>query len=708
MILNQRQTWLVVGMSCVIVTGHCLMITYNAQQQTITEEQSVTKQLRVEPDSIKANGNLVTTVGKDYCGKKYLLSLRFDSRTKLQELVNIKQPVTLLVDGTIQPIEPATNENQFNGQRYYRLQKTYNVVRGTSVIKQLERPQGAEVLHQLRANLMHYFKTFPAPLSLFCNRLLLGASDNELGETIRQVQTLGIIHLFCLSGLHVTVICQMIRHLLSIFNLTRERINHIQTILLPMFWLIGGASTSLTRAVLMLEIGLLNERRCQNHDTWSLGLLIHLLFNPGVLLNLGGQLSYLLSFALCRIQWRSIWKQTVELNIVSLPILFNATYQVHLLTLVLNYVMIPLFSWVILPVVISCAMLGNWFPQYLELCNHGLLAYQHLLKWLSACPGLIIFGKIPNWVTLLLIVLSLLACERAFCSRWVWRSLIVCYLIVFCWIRFPIHGEVTFFDIGQGDSILIRTPFNRQVMLIDTGGRLKFKVPLWKKYASNNDGATRISVNYLKSKGIGTIDAVFLSHSDADHIGYISTICRELKIKIVVVPAGMERMTKFTKRIPAGTRVLPVTNQTDLSPLPLQVLHPFRSGQGKNEDSMVLYGHFGAKSFIFSGDLDRQGERRVIKRYPQLKADVVKLGHHGSKTASDPKYLKQLAPELVIISAGRHNRYGHPNQETIITLQRQRIPFWSTQKRGMIQYNYYSKKGSFKTKLQGDEFNWMR
>lgn len=690
-----------------MVMGHCWIITAGAKHQTVVKEQTVVKKVRVNPDTIRANGNLITTIAKDDAGQRLLVSLRFDSQSKLQELLTIDRPVTLMVCGKLQPIAPATNENEFDGQAYYRFQKIYNCIHGTGNLEKIEPLRASDYLHVLRAKLLHYFKTFPAPLSLFCSRLLLGVSDNELNGLIKQAQVLGIIHLFCLSGLHVTVMCRIIHELLSWMNITRERINQTQFVLLPIFWVLGGASTSLTRAVLMLEIRLWGTRKNQSIDAWSLGLLIHLMWNPGVLMNLGGQLSYLLSLALCRINWQSVWRQTLELNLISLPVLLNATYQIHILTLILNYLMIPFFSWVILPGVITCALVGNRASQYLLLWNHILQLYQSFVEWLAGLRGLIVFGKLPNWATLLLVIGSLLACERSFRSRWIWRGLTLVYLGVFCWIHFPLHGEVTFFDIGQGDSILIRTPVNRQVMLIDTGGQLHFRVPSWKRTVPKSDGAARISVNYLKSKGIRTIDAVLLSHSDADHIGYLPTICREMNVQTVVVPAGMERLKKFTKRLPAQTRVIPVTNQNNLSPLPLRVLHPFKSGHGKNEDSMVLYGHFGAKNFVFTGDLDRAGEREVMKTYPALKADVVKLGHHGSRTASDPTYLKQLAPELAIISAGRHNRYGHPNQETIATLQRQQIPFWSTQDRGMIQYYYQSEKGTFRTHLRGDEFNWM-
>ncbi|WP_247738450.1 ComEC/Rec2 family competence protein [Lactiplantibacillus pentosus] len=103
----------------------------------------------------------------------------------------------------------------------------------------------------------------------------------------------------------------------------------------------------------------------------------------------------------------------------------------------------------------------------------------------------------------------------------------------------------------------------------------------------------------------------------------------------------------------------------------------------------------------FTGDLDRAGERAIIARYPQLRVDVLKLGHHGSKTASDPEALQQLGVRQGILSVGRHNRYGHPNQETLTTLANLRIETYSTALQGMITYRFFNhRQGQWQTFLK--------
>lgn len=693
-----------------VIAGQCDRITRLARAETVAVPSKSQRNFRILPDEIKLNGNHLRMVARADDGQRYLVSATVPKYQQLQQLKWAKRPLAVTIDGQVEPIQPATNENQFDSQRYYYAQGIYNCLHGSCVIKGELVPKGVEYLHVGRLSLMNYFKTFPSPLSLFCNRLLLGISDEELGETIRQVQILGIIHLFCLSGLHVTVLCRIIRQLLVFLNLPCEWITYCQMMMLPIYWFIGGGSISLTRAILMMEFGLFTQcyRRLRSVDGWSLTLTLHLLLMPNLIMSFGGDLSYLLSFSLKRIKWENGLRQTVGLTIISLPVVLNMTYQIHLLTMIVNWLLIPLFSWVLLPMLLICAFFGWLSVDLISFCNSGLIILQQFIKWLSELPGVVIFGKIGNSLTVVLIFLSLMAIEGLKQRKWPLITLVLTYGLIFCCYHFPIHGEVTFFDIGQGDSILIRTPLNRQVMMIDTGGRPVFKRPEWQKRRYQTDDAQRISVNYLKSKGISKIDVIFLSHRDADHLGYLASICRELQVRQIVVPAGMEQLATFYRRVPSGTRIWPVTNQSELAKLNLKVLHPFQPGEGRNEDSMVLYGIFGGKSFLFSGDLDRNGERKIIKYYPWLTADVVKLGHHGSKTSSDEHYLKKLHPKLAIISAGRNNRYGHPNQETITTLNHQHIPFWSTQKYGMIKYSFDRHGGRFQTTLRGDEFAWMQ
>ncbi len=249
-----------------------------------------------------------------------------------------------------------------------------------------------------------------------------------------------------------------------------------------------------------------------------------------------------------------------------------------------------------------------------------------------------------------------------------------------------------FIDIGQGDSILIRQPFNRSVALIDTGGRLNFPTPAWQHDGTvTQPRVANVTVNYLHRLGITQIDTVYLSHKDVDHIGDLGALLARMPVKRVVVPAGMAHLAKFQQLLrPAmqPPQVVEALAGMTFKADGLEAVHPFVPGAAENGDSLVLTGTFGGQRFMFTGDLDRAGERAIMQRYPALRVPVLKLGHHGSKTASDPEVLRQLGVRTGILSVGRQNRYGHPNQETLTTLRQQQIRTYSTALQGMITYHF--------------------
>lgn len=113
----------------------------------------------------------------------------------------------------------------------------------------------------------------------------------------------------------------------------------------------------------------------------------------------------------------------------------------------------------------------------------------------------------------------------------------------------------------------------------------------------------------------------------------------------------------------------------------------------------------GGLRWLFTGDLDRPGELDTLQRHPSLSADVLKVGHHGSKTSSDPQFVATVKPRIALISAGRNNRYGHPNDETLVTLKQHHVKIFNTQKHGMVRYIYRNNTGHFETVLAGHEGN---
>lgn len=699
----------------------CMINQQAAVRQTCTHPVTGQATLRVYPDQLKVNGDQFQLLAMDPEHHQQLQVYgRIKSVEQQQQLLHLDQMTTWQVKGTLAPLAIATNVNQFNAQQYARTRRVYNQLTVDQIINIHAQPSHGMTFfrdwcHQCRYALIRYFDTMPKMLKVYCNSLLIGNVLSEFSDVMTGVTQLGLIHLFSISGMHVFLFVGLIRLVMVYAWIDREVINWVLVGVLPAYFIIGGGATGLVRATIMAEITLICGSRffhLSKIDIWSLSLIGGLVYQPLLLMTLGGQLSYLLALMLHFLPSEKPLLGAIMMNLAGVPSILNTIYDWHVLSLFASYLMIPFFGTVIFPLVIGTALLDWLFPAVGQLADHFLTYFQALVDAVGKLPGMIHFGKPPAVVLLSLLVVTMLVYVAPDCWRW-WRLLGVLYLLTFIGIHTPITGEVVFFDIGQGDSFLIREPFNRRVTMIDTGGRLSFAKPSWARTTPVTSRAKRVSVNYLKSRGISRIDNLCLSHQDADHIGDTAEILKNMRVTQISFPRGMERQRNFQQKVlplanQQGSRLLPVIAGTKIPNLPLKVIYPFTPGKGANEDSMVLMGRFGGLQFLFMGDLDRDGERAIIQRYPQLRTDVLKLGHHGSKTASDPAFVKQVAPQMAIISAGRLNRYGHPNNETMRLLKRQHIRAVSTQQYGMINYRYgFFCQPTWHTRLKGDELKWM-
>ncbi len=673
------------------------------------EKANCHESIKIYPDMIVSDGDRFHTLAvSPDTGRKTIYYARFQSLEQKQRITGSSRPLILTVTGEQQAINEATNINQFDMRAFYHHQKVYDMFSVSEIesLRPLMHESIADRIHDLRSRFNHYCRGLPKMLRIYAMGLISGNRESNFFEEMTGAQQLGLLHIFSISGMHVYYFLTVIDRLLTILGLGKKVKIVIKSACLAGYYLFSGGTPSLLRAVLtaaIVMLGQLVEIKVSPLAALSLTLMIHLFLLPEAMFMMSVQLSYGLAFGLIAVSKRSFLKQTVLLNLLSLPILLFHLYEWHVLSLAVNLMVLPLFGSTIFPLVLLGLGLGLINPQLTGPVEWLLRTFNDGLNLVGRLPGMILFGKPPVLIALLmfgltLIVIIHLGKKLKIC----WAALIGLYLGTFIWIHYPLHGEVTMFDVGQGDSFLIRTPFNRSVTLIDTGGKPIFNQQKWQRGTENHQAA-RISINYLKSIGISQIDSICISHQDADHCGDLQAFIREMRIKQIVIPLGMQQNTNFMKRL-AGkapeTLVLPVNDESRVSGLPLTVLHPYLSGKGGNGDSEVLSGRFGGLNWLFMGDLDQPGEMATLQRHPGLKADVIKVGHHGSRTSSNPQFISQIQPRLALISAGRNNRYHHPNEETLVTLNKAHVKILNTQKSGMVRYVYRNNTGCFQTKLE--------
>lgn len=368
-VLQNRRVLVWGFLTCLGMTMLCNYWQNRTTNSTLKEKQQVSQVLTVYPDDVKINGNLIFATGLDQqTNQRETLSLAARTPTELQKFEDLTISTQWQVSGELQPLLPPTNENQFDNRLYNHQHHIYNQLKVTKLeqIKKLNSNSPLNLIHGSRARLKNYFTSLPQPLASYANQLIIGNNDGNANELMADVKRLGLIHLFCISGMHVVLLVALIRKGLVYLWWDREVIDWILIVALPGYLIIGGGATSLRRAVIMAELGLLQHYLpIDKLDAWALSLIIGLVIDPLLLLTLGGQLTYLLSFML-QVMPKGLtsFKQSLLMNLISLPSLLTYVYEFHLLSLVASFIVIPIFSVLIFPAVLVATACYNFLPPY--------------------------------------------------------------------------------------------------------------------------------------------------------------------------------------------------------------------------------------------------------------------------------------------------------------------------------------------------------
>lgn len=231
---------------------------------------------------------------------------------------------------------------------------------------------------------------------------------------------------------------------------------------------------------------------------------------------------------------------------------------------------------------------------------------------------------------------------------------------------------VHYLDVGQGDCILAEC--DGEYMLIDAG---------------NNDQGTKIQ-NYFTKQGVKKLKYAVGTHPDADHIGGLDVILYKFDCGTVMMP-DMTRDTVTYRDVVDTMKQKKYKNTVPepgdsfrLGSAVCTVLGPAKSSEDANNDSIVLLVEHGENRFLFMGDAEEEEETDILKSGVDVEADVLKAGHHGSRSSSSKKFLEAVSPEYAVISCGEDNSYGHPHAETLNSLRAMGIKTFRTDEQGTI------------------------
>jgi competence protein ComEC len=542
--------------------------------------------------------------------------------------------------------------------------------------------------------------------------LLIGERDEISKEILEAFQRTGLVHILAVSGSNVGFIVLIIFVALWLLRVPRRW--HLLFFLIGIifYMFLTGAQPPVVRASIMATVIIVGEsleRQADIYNSLGVAAIILLLWQPLQLLQLGFQLSFvavvgiaylyrplallfrrLLPFRWLPIRWTlSLLAVSFAAQLAILPFSLHAFGRLPVTAILGNLVIIPAAFIIVAATTVACAFSFlefslQAFGAIADLASNAMIKFTH---WLAEIPLAYVDGVyVSPWLLLFyLIALAVFVEWRRshFAKRWLLLAgLIVLNIFVWqgAWAAGP-KLRVTFFDVGQGDAALLEFPHGR--LLIDAG-------PLQENY----DAAERVLIPFLRTRGIRQLDAVVISHPHADHLGGLPALLREVKIKRIFI-CGVETGSPLEQRceqladslrapiltLRAGERL------PDFAPAEIWVLHPRRNEvhfEKLNDASVVIKAIFGQHAFLLPGDAEFESESHLLESAGVLDSDVLKVGHHGSKSSSLAPFLSAVSPQWAVASVGRWNNFGHPDPQVMARYDSLGIRLLRTDRNGAV------------------------
>ena len=532
----------------------------------------------------------------------------------------------------------------------------------------------------------------------YMKAFILGDKNDINSEVYDKYLKIGITHLFALSGMHVGLLSGIILKLLRRLGDLKKYL--VIDIFLVIYGFVVGFPSSIKRCILFYIFNSINKMFNINLSSLKLLMLVIfalILYNYKIIFDVGFIYSVCTVFGIilcnkyinCSNRLLSSFRLSLIAFLFSLPISLSNFYEINILSIFYNMFYVPLVSIFIYPL----SLLSFFIPFCYDVFKFSIYILEISSNFLASFSFFNVYLNL-NLIQVLLVYLLLIS---VFVLRR-YKLIILLFLFVIFDLIIPYFdssSNILYFDVGQGDCILLTTPYRREVILIDTGGIKSYVREDWMEkesyYVSDN------IVSYMKSVGIKKVNYFIISHGDYDHMGEAINLVNNFKVEKVIFNCGEfneleKELIKVLdkKKIPYYFCI----KELNIDDNKLYFLNNKDYGN-ENDNSSVIYTELNNHKFLFMGDAGVEVEEDLIKKYNLQDIDVLKVGHHGSKTSSSKIFIDEIKPKYSIISVGKNNRYGHPNKEVLDNLNDSKI--YRTDKDGSVMFKIKNNKLKIET-----------
>ena len=608
---------------------------------------------------------------------------------------NLKIGSIIKVEGKLDYPKKNTNFNLFNYKNYLLSEKIYFVLTANKItyIKDTD-----NIFFKAKNLLINYINNFKTKDYLYT--FILGNTSLLEQDTKESFQNNGISHLFAVSGMHITLISTLLMYLLKKITKNHD-ISYIITIFILLFYtFITNFSSSILRAFLLFLLIYINKKFKFNLKTIEiimLILLILLMYNPFYIYSIGFKFTFIISIILILFSkkinnFKNYFSKLLMTSLISffisLPIVINNFFEINLISPLLNLIFVPFISIIIFPF----SLISLIFP-FLDNTFYIIVKFmENISIYINNTLSInIIIGKMNLIMIVIYYLLTLICLNKVLVKKYIYVLPIITLILIYSNINyFNKNLIVTMLDVGQGDSLMIAFPNNKGNILIDTGGIVNFT-------KTNYEISTSTIIPYLKSIGIKKINYLVLTHGDFDHMGEAVNLVNGFKVEQVVFNCGeFNDLEKELIKVLNQKKIkyYSCVKELNIDNNKLYFLQT-KKYDNENDNSNVIYTELNGYKFMFMGDAGVDKEKDILDKYNLSNVDVLKVGHHGSKTSSSKEFIDEINPKYGIISVGKNNRYGHPNKEVLNNLENSKI--YRTDQDGSIMFKIKNDKLEIET-----------